>query len=161
MRAAPAVSIAISRFGLARAALAFVGTAAGAALLAWLVLWMRHAPSWSLAIAVGALCLAVGLAGFRLVPRAACLRWDGERWHLGPAGKADRQTESTCGDIDVAVDLGGWMLLRFRPDAASRAVQRSRWLALQRWGLEHDWHALRCAVYSPRPALRPEPAADT
>jgi hypothetical protein len=39
------------------------------------------------------------------------------------------------------------MLLNFTPDAAAR----TSWLPVQRLGLETQWHALRCAVYSPRP----------
>jgi hypothetical protein len=42
------------------------------------------------------------------------------------------------------------MLLRFTPDAPARMT----WLPVQRRGLEAQWHALRCAVYSPRPAAR-------
>jgi hypothetical protein len=51
--------------------------------------------------------------------------------------------------VAVAIDLGGWMLLRFVPGAGGG---RARWIALQRHGLEPQWHALRCAVYAPRPA---------
>jgi hypothetical protein len=68
----------------------------------------------------------------------------------------------------VAIDLGGWLLLRFYAEpvrrAAGDAMRRGRtpaWIAVQRRGLEADWHAIRCTVYSPplqdrREALRPD-----
>jgi hypothetical protein len=84
------------------------------------------------------------------------------------------------GDIAVVVDLGAWMLLRFDPlplqlnlEAAHarthvksffprldrRLASRRLWLPLQRVGLEPQWHALRCALYSrastPLDASRP------
>jgi hypothetical protein len=55
------------------------------------------------------------------------------------------------GELQVAIDLGAWMLLHFVPDVGHRACSVS-WLPVQRRGLESQWHALRCAVYSPRPA---------
>jgi hypothetical protein len=51
------------------------------------------------------------------------------------------------GNVAVVIDLGPWMLLRFTADAPPRTT----WLPVQRRGLEAQWHALRCAVYSPRP----------
>jgi len=46
----------------------------------------------------------------------------------------------------VAVDLGAFLLLRL--------VEQRRtivWLPVQRRGVESQWHALRCAAYSPLP----------
>ena len=71
------------------------------------------------------------------------LDWDARRWALhSPAGAAQE------GELAVAIDLGPWLLLRFRPAAPPR---RARWIALQRAAHAAQWHALRCAVYSPRP----------
>jgi hypothetical protein len=84
--------------------------------------------------ALGMFALAVSL--WR-VP-AQTLYWDGRAWQL----------DAVPGELRVAIDLGPWMLLIFTPDAAARAS----WLPVQRLGLETQWHALRCAVYSPRPA---------
>ena len=69
------------------------------------------------------------------------LRWDGKVWHL----------DTAAGELKVAVDLGPWMLLLFTPQAPGRAS----WLPVQRRGLEAQWHALRCAIYSPRAADQP------
>src|SRR5690606_14212754 len=113
MRAAPAVSVSIRRFGAARGAIAFACTAAASAWLAWTVLWMRHEPSWYLVVAAFAVCLAIGLGASTLTSEAARLRWDGESWHLGPLDVASGPTGPSRGRIDVAVDLGAWMLLRF------------------------------------------------
>ena len=43
------------------------------------------------------------------------------------------------------------MLLQFRAHDRSHSP-RMIWLPVQRRGLEPQWHGLRCAVYSPRPA---------
>lgn len=82
------------------------------------------------------------------------LRWDGRAWHLGFA-----TAEPSVGDISVAIDLGSWMLLRFtemRTGVRSRVI----WLPLQRRGLEPQWHALRCAVYSPRQRIGDDGSMD-
>jgi hypothetical protein len=63
--------------------------------------------------------------------------------------------EPFAGGIDVCLDFSAWMLLRFEHDVT---VGRARvsWLPVQRSGLEAHWHALRCAVYSSRPAHGPD-----
>ena len=102
--------------------------------------------------------LVLASAGFcwqLLYTPTTSLRWDGSFWHLGPPGTEG--DEPAAGQVDVAVDLGAWMLLRFTRETSTpgRSVT---WLPTQRWGLEAQWHALRCAVYSPRPA--PDAAQD-
>jgi hypothetical protein len=148
MRASPAFQITIVRFGVWRAAVLVLLLAALACLVAWL-------PG---AGAVGApLRLAVGLPGVALMAAGAgllrcaptSLRWDTRRWHLGPASTMG--DEPASGRLAVAIDLGSWMLLRFEHDA-SVGRRHSTWLPVQRRGLEGQWHALRCAVYSARPA---------
>ncbi len=49
------------------------------------------------------------------------------------------------------MDLGAFLLLRFVPEAA-RAGAAGAGCRSARQGRDRDWHALRCAVYSPRPA---------
>ena len=88
-------------------------------------------------IAVGALAVSACAVSLWHVP-AQSLRWDGRAWQL----------DAAAGELSVAIDLGPWMLLRFKPERRARAS----WLPVQRAGLETQWHALRCAVYSPRPA---------
>ena len=109
----------------------------------------RERPVDTLLIFAAALSASgIAVLGASLVQRsrATHLRWDGLVWHLGPIGDA-----ATPGELHVAIDLGPWMLLRFSaslPDARAR----TSWLPVQRRGLEAEWHALRCAVYSPRTA---------
>ncbi|MEP7099817.1 MAG: hypothetical protein ABI781_04875 [Burkholderiales bacterium] len=151
MRAAPAFQVSLQRFGVWRGAVLLLATLGVAAVTAWLM-W-REPPltsPGSLCVALAALGLAVfGAASARV--QTADLRWDGRVWHLGLASG-----DPVGGDLTVAIDLGPWMLLRFSP-AAPEARPRTTWLPAQRRGLELQWHALRCAVYSPRPA----PAEDT
>ena len=110
----------------------------------------RDRPVDTLLIFAAALsALSIVVLGASLIHQASAthLRWDGLAWHLGPIGDA-----ATAGELQVVLDLGPWMLLRFGatlPDARARTL----WLPVQRRGLEAEWHALRCAVYSPRPAL--------
>lgn len=81
------------------------------------------------------------------------LRWDGLRWHLGPARAAPDAL--IPGRVLAAVDAGAFLLLRFKPESGAK----TQWLPVQRAGLEASWPALRRAVYSPRPAAS-EPTDD-
>jgi len=158
MRASPVFQVVLDRFDVWRWAV-FASVVAGAGVMAaWLVLQ----PSASLAgtirwpATVAALALLVlGAAAARVRP--ASLRWDGQHWHLGPPALAGREPQR--GELRALIDLGPWMLLRFEPvDSTWR--HRATWLPAQRRGLEPQWHALRCAVYSPRPQPGPDVAAD-
>jgi len=145
MRAAPACQFSLRRFGVWRGAV-WVLTALGVATMAaWLIL--RDSPLTSPTSIAAALAVVLLLAlGASLAQTPAVdLRWDGRTWHFGPASG-----EPVSGDLSVAIDLGQWMLLRFSP-AVPEARPRTTWLPAQRRGLESQWHALRCAVYSPRP----------
>ena len=71
------------------------------------------------------------------------LRWDGCRWHFGPAAAASDQDVAGCSR--PMIDLGSWLLVVF--ESSTSAVERV-WLPLQRRGLEGEWHALRCALYA-------------
>jgi hypothetical protein len=129
---------------------------AAAALAAWAALSRSLDPpkAW---LAAGAVCLVV-LAGTLLrAPRPQRLRWDGEAWRLGPSGSAGQDGEAV--DVAVTVDLGVWMLLRVRSLQAPR-WRPDAWLPAQRRGHEAHWHALRCAVYSPRPSPGGPPEAE-
>ena len=151
MRAAPTCQISLRRFGVWRSAVLALAALGVAGTAAWL--FTREAALLSPG-SIAAVC-ATGLiaaAGASLTKMTAVdLRWDGLIWHLGPPAG-----EPIAGHVGVAIDLGAWMLLRFAP-ASPQARPRLTWLPVQRHGLEPQWHALRCAVYSPRPA----PAQDT
>jgi len=79
------------------------------------------------------------------------LHWDGQAWHWAAAHVPEDRRRA--GRIQVALDLGGWMLLRLLP--ADGGAPRAHWLPVQAAGLERSWHALRCAVYSPTPEAAP------
>jgi membrane protein YdbS with pleckstrin-like domain len=140
MRASPACQVSLQRFVAWRIAVCLLALAGAAAMVGWLI--GRESPlSGGLMMLTAAAALAILALAVSLwrVP-AQSLRWDGRAWQL----------DAVRGELIVAIDLGPWMLLRFTPGAGSRA----RWLPVQRRGLEAQWHALRCAVYAPRPAER-------
>ncbi len=146
MRTPPPLEIEVVRFGVWRATVLALATTVCGVMAAWWLAYPRPVPmSVSLLCAVGVVAAVVGaLPSLRLPPIA--LRRRGGLWQLqrgvGP---------SESGEVMIALDLGSFMLLRFIPDAARG---RARWVALQRRGLERQWHELRCAVHAPRPRAR-------
>ena len=140
MRASPPCQVSLRYFGAWRVALVLLTCAGAAAIATWLpgrepgvsVGWMMK----TLVVAVALPMLACAVSLWR-VP-AQSLRWDGQVWQL----------DGVPGELTAAIDLGRWMLLKFAPEMPGR----TSWLPVQRRGLETQWHALRCAVYSPRPA---------
>lgn len=156
MRASPSFEMTIAHFGAWRAGVGALSSLGAVATLAW---WFAipspvSAPQ-AAGVLVSVLCLA-GTLGLAFGPPACRLRWDGQRWFCGPA--ANDAAELAPVDLSVAIDLGRWMLLCLRHEAAPRR-RRPTWLPAQRLGHEAHWHALRRAVYSPRPAPGGPPAA--
>jgi hypothetical protein len=143
MHATPDFRISVRRFGVWRVASAVIGVAATAVACAWVALSIEGTGAW-LATAVACVGLAVTLALARPVA-AFSLRWDTQAWHLGP--ESSRGHEPRSGRIQVALDLGSWVLLRFSVDASRRVV----WLPVQQRGHEADWQALRRTVHGARP----------
>jgi hypothetical protein len=139
MRASPPCQVSLRHFGAWRVAVVLLTSAGAAAIASWLpsrepvvpVAWMM-----TLVVAAALPMLACAVSLWR-VP-AQSLRWDGQVWQL----------DDVPGELAAAIDLGPWMLLKFAPETPGR----TSWLPVQRRGLEAQWHALRCAVYSPRPA---------
>jgi hypothetical protein len=155
MRAIAACQFTLSRFELWRRTIAVFAGSVMLVLLAWFV-GQPVALPWPAAVALGLVALAALLVASSLLHTRPCrLRWDGREWHVGPAGSAGH--ESTTGELLVALDLGSWMLLRFQPRDPGHRFGAT-WLPVQRSGLEPQWHVLRCAVYSARPA--PDAAQD-
>ena len=147
MRASPALQVVIDRFGVWRAAVIVLALAGLVVVLAWTVSPQASLPAasrWPAAVAALALLL-FGSSAARVAP--VSLRWDGQLWHLGPPASAGHEPES--GQLHVVIDLGPWMLLRFEPTESTWRTHTT-WLPVQKRGLEARWHALRCAVYSPR-----------
>lgn len=148
MRGSPSCVIAVRRFALWRGLVVALAALSLAALLAWLVL----APAaQSVAVRVAASFLALALlavAASLLRLPAVELSWDGVRWGC-------RQLEAAAiapatGELEVAIDLGSFLLIRFSA-AAGGPRPKVRWIPVERRGLEREWHSFRCAVYSPRP----------
>lgn len=153
MRASPALQVSIRRFGIWRTFVALLLGSGAAALTAW---WLgRDASQWDLwhLAAVGAGTLVIGLAANALRCPPMSLRWDTQTWRLGPASAIGEEPWS--GRVAVAMDFGAWMLLKFEHDLTQER-RRVSWLPVQRLGTEPQWHALRCAVYSSRPAGGPD-----
>ncbi len=157
MRGMPPLEVTVRRFGWWRGALVLLGTAGLAATLSWWLALPAPRPGWSGVVAAAAVALALlPLIEVRRLRRLV-LRWDGERWQVAEPG-SPAGAVPPGGRLQVALDLGDWLLLRFVPDALPSALPRQRcpgWIALQRAGLELHWHALRCALYSPPPAGLP------
>jgi len=148
MKVSPAFEMELMHFGVWRAGVVALVSMAAASLGAWVALSRSLDPfmAW---LAGGAACLVVTAGTLIRSPRPQRLRWDGQGWRLGAAGTAGQ--DGLPVDVTVAVDLGVWMLLRVRPQRAPK-WRLDTWLPAQRRGHEAHWHALRCAVYSPRPA---------
>ena len=165
MRAAPDIHVCVTRFGMWRAAVLIVGLVAAIAIVGWVMQHMRTLP-WPAAasqVAVGAVAFVLTVwltAGLTRVP-AFQLRWDGLSWYFNrvdPTSTDVIAAEPQAGELSIAIDLGAWLLLRFTPGTPPGDA-RACWLPLQRQGLERQWHGLRCALYSPRPAPNDSGAA--
>src|SRR5882724_10143686 len=152
MHASPAFQITIRHFGIWRFASVLAVFATGAVAGAWLFAMWPVRWGWICVIAcLFAVCaLWVGVDCWQLRPQS--LRWDTQGWHLGSSALLGREPHP--GQVVVALELGFWMLLRFVHQQGPWWC-RSTWLPVQRQGHRAEWHALRCAVYSARPALGP------
>jgi len=122
--------------------------------LAWAVAghWLAQQLGASAVVGLGVgvlfgLALGLPIAG-RLLPSqaAARLRWTGAAWQLGAA---DRPVQ-----VEVQIDAGVWLLLRWRCDVAAVAhggpgdapLPASGWLVAQRGVAPQAWHGLRVAL---------------
>ena len=131
MRQAPPVSVRCDGSTFWRALHVLLAAAAAASVAAWGLLHFEAAAATAGA-ASGAAALLAGALAWRLArPEPAELRWDGQAWSLDGAD----------GSVDVMMDLGLWMLLRFRPLAGA-----VRWLPVPGAGVAR--HGLRAALFS-------------
>jgi hypothetical protein len=148
MRGSATVQVTIANFTLWRFGIASTGLALTAACAVWLIQAGVPAPGSAAGVAAVAGAAAwLGWPHLRVQP--VSVRWDGASWYLG---RVDAAFDEACrGAVHVQIDLGAWVLLRFVPENPSPGVQAS-WLPVQRQGTPPEWHALRCALYAPRPA---------
>jgi hypothetical protein len=135
MRAAPPVSVRCHGGRAWRWLHAVLPALAAAAATLWALSWAE------ISIAIAAVCApCVGVAVGWLARRAAptvVLAWDGQRW----------TADGNAGALEVTIDLGGWLLLRLRPDTGGRV----RWIAVSSSEAGVALHGLRAAAYA-RPA---------
>ena len=145
MHGSPPCAITVARFGAWRAAVAALALAALASLAAWLV-GSPLGEDTRIRVGVGAAALAtLALAASLWRQPAVRLRWDGLAWAVAaPADGAE-----VSGRLEIAIDLGSFLLLRFTPAGRSGPVAVS-WIPVGRAGLEPEWHGFRCAVHSPQ-----------
>jgi hypothetical protein len=155
MRSSPSFALTLKAFGLWYAGIGALVLSGAAVALGW---WLSAPASGAttLGALLAAACLGAAAHGARPVSPTR-LRWDGQRWFAGVSGS--NVDDLGAVDLSVAIDLGGWMLLRLRRPDAPR-WRNALWLPAQRRGHETQWHALRCAVYSPRPAVGAPPGAE-
>ncbi|MCU0967248.1 MAG: hypothetical protein MUF03_00280 [Rubrivivax sp.] len=110
---------------------------AAAAIAAWVAGHAGIGAAASLALSATA-AVAIALVARRsaaVSPSSLDLAWDGAAWLV----------DGIPGQARVEIDLGGWMLLRWRPGAAR---QRARWIAVSRRAAGPAWHALRVALFA-------------
>lgn len=143
MRAAPAVSVKGSDSGVWLWALRVLWLLSAAITALWAI---ERAEPVSLSAAALTWMFALWGAWCTRRPRHWTLRWDGETWSL--AFDADPSVQR-LGNVTVSLDLETALLLNF--SSAGRQRTSDVWLPLTRSGQPAQWHALRCALYSPRP----------
>jgi hypothetical protein len=118
----------------------FVGLSAAAAAAnayAWWLSWRELEPVGLLVAVPAVLCGAAMAAWARRATIYGELAWDGAQWRWRDA----------LGQVQAAIDLGGWMLLRFVDTA-----HRTQWIVAHRASTEGAWPALRAALHARRPA---------
>jgi hypothetical protein len=152
MRESVFFEVRLRRFDVWRIAVGAVAVVTLATLTAWTLAIAPSRDGRDVSLVVLA---AAGLAIATLAVAASLLRVEGGvlacsdgAWTFSADSGAVR-----AGALEVAMDLGPFLLLRVgsAPPAA--------WLPVQRLGLEREWHALRCAVYSPPAAAAASPIA--
>ena len=150
MHAAPPVRIRVVTDRLAQGFALSCDCMAAASLTAWALSWTGASawPSrWAVVLAAVIAVIAAALGWFVLRRRsdvAGLLTWDGACWQWAPAAGAPRQ-----GTVQVMIDLGPWLLLRFSPGIAPVA---GVWLAISSRAAAGQWSAWRATLYAPRPA---------
>ena len=147
MHAAPPVRIRVVTDRLAHGFALTCACMAAASVTAWALSWTgANAEVIRLAVALAAATAAAlgWLVLRRRADAAGLLTWDGACWQWAPAAGAPRQ-----GTVQVMIDLGPWLLLRFSPGIAPVT---GVWLAISRHVTAGQWSAWRATLYAPRPA---------
>jgi hypothetical protein len=114
-----------------RALLAGVPALATDVAATWLLAHLEQ-DLWPAAVAAAAVGL---LAWLTSCGAPVQLAWDGQQW----------QADGRPGRLDLMLDLGPWMLLRWRGDAPTL------WLPVSARAAGAHWHGLRVAAYAAAP----------
>jgi hypothetical protein len=153
MRETLSFEVRLRRFEVWRSAVVAVAFVAVAVVAAW---------AWSIAATrsgddvVWIYAVAAVLAAGTIVAAASLARTPAGVLACGDGGWSfARDSQATVeGRLTVALDWGAFLLLRIDSGSGARL-----WVPVQRRGLERDWHALRCALYSPPASAAPASAA--
>jgi len=140
MRSAPPVALVCDGGAGWRGLQVLLYMLAVAAFAGWLASHVESGRFGMAAVVLPASAAAGAIAWRALRPRPQRLAWDGERWTAGPQAEA--------GEVEVMIDLGAWLLLRFTPAAPGAPA---RWLALSAAAAGGGLHGLRSAVYGRAP----------
>ena len=144
MRVSPTLQVTVCRYAAWHWSCAFCIGAALTSLAVWWALLAK--PPSGVETALAAASVVVGLVALgRLRSPAVDLRWDSQRWWIDSPDAHLRERE--VARVEAVIDFSFWMLLRVRL-AAARPWAAVVWIPVQRRGLESQWHALRCAVYT-------------
>jgi hypothetical protein len=154
MRSAPAFELTLGPGWAEKATCSVLGAAAAGAPAAWLGSHLETAtvgPLPLLVIGLG-VALAGGWLAWTLTPRrAGRVAWHDGHWAL-QLGLGPPQE----GSLQPMLDLGSWLLLRFRPLPSGR----TRWLGVGRCSAGAAWHPLRATLFAPGRAQRSDAAGE-
>ena len=143
MHAAPAVSVRSTGTGVWRLSGVLLPALATCAVCAWALAHAQQAVWPALALIPG-----VSVLLWLLVrPQTFDFLWDGERWLTVGPDSVEHE-----GRVEVMLDLGPWLLLRWHPVGLSRG---RRWIPVPASQALPNLHALRAAVYCRRPEPTP------
>ena len=136
MRVPPPLAVRLAPTPLLRRAVRLLAGATTAFLLVWMADHAGASLVFQQMIAAAALLAGAAAALRTRAATAASLGWNGHRWTV----------DAATGSVDVAIDLGSWMLLRFRPDGAP--PWRRRWLETRAIAPPRQWASLRAALFA-------------
>jgi len=116
------------------------------AALGWMAWTPAPMPSWLAPLVVVSFGLpAAWWTRRRAVGEVALLHWREGAWYLAAPDDPERRDG---GRVEPMIDLGGWMLLRFRSDES----KLERWFVADPAQAGSTWHDMRAALYRPAQA---------
>ena len=154
MRSAPAFELDLRPGWAEKATCSVLGAATAGALAAWLESYLETATVGRpplLAIGLG-VALVGGWLAWTLTPRCAGrVAWYDGHWTLQLELGQPQE-----GSLLPMLDLGNWLLLRFRPLPSGRP----RWFGVGCSSAGAAWHPLRATLFAPGRAQRSDAAGE-